>query len=549
MQKNIIYRYYRHVVRPKIKFIKKLKTQLSSSSNTFNSIIDQKKILVPLIETSHPIFYLVLIILKILSLRGADVLILTCGSSLPGCEIKSIRAPLINPCLACKANKKRVLPLFGLKVQSISDYIEPESIKLLQHNALELFKSSKEMIFRGISIERMVNDSFVRHFYGATPDEGTELFRTIQLRYIHSAIIGIDVAARIGETWDPDIIFGTMNVYVDYAPYYDYFLSKGKETSLISMTPFDFNSVILNSPDLYTAPLPFNTWINKRKNKSLNHNESNELQIFLNNRFKGTTKIFKEMQYFSSDLFSYKSLEKTYHRDTDQQNVILFPNIYWDIGLSECNTIFKDVVSWVLDTVKIISLHPNINLFIKPHPAEVYDSSPSEKGIESFVRETFPNLPDNINFIQPQMKVNSYDLIPYIDYAITYNGTIGLELMLKDVPVITAGRAPYSHMQLSNDPSSKAEYEELIIGKTNFHRPEKSQLELYAYFYFIKSCIPIDFMHQVYSMDFDGYAFKSLDDLTDQQNGTLLHLSNCIVDKRSYSPEDYPIYNHGTKTP
>ena len=280
LKKNIIYRYYRYALKPNIKLIKKLKTQLSSSTNLENSSRDQKKILVPLIETSHPIFYVVLIISKFLSLRGADVRILICGSHLPGCEIKSVRSSSINPCLACKANVKRILPLFNLKVQSISDYLKPESIQLLQPKTEELFSSSEEMVHRGISIETMVNDSFVRHFYGATPDEGTALFRNTRLRYIFSAIIGIEVAAKIHETWNPDIIFGTMNVYVDYAPYYDYFLSLEKERSLISMTPFNFNSVILNSPDLYTSSLRFNTWVNKRKNKSLDRMREMSFKFF-----------------------------------------------------------------------------------------------------------------------------------------------------------------------------------------------------------------------------------------------------------------------------
>lgn len=539
LQKNIIYRYFRYALKPNIKLIKKLKTQLSSSTNLDNSSRDQKKILVPLIETSHSIFYVILIISKFLSLRGADVRILICGSHLPGCEIKSVRSPSINPCLACKANVKRILPLFNLKVQSISDYLAPELIQLLQPKTEELFSSSEEMVYKGISIETMVNDSFVRHFYGATPDEGTVLFRNTRLRFISSAIIGIEVAAKIHETWNPDIIFGAMNVYVDYAPYYDYFLSLEKETSLIAMTPFNFNSVILNSPDLYTSSLRFNTWLNKRKNKSLDHIERNELQIFLNSRFQGTTRVFKEMQYFSSDLFSFESSQKLYDRDSNQSNVVLFPNIYWDVGLSECNTIFDDVISWVIETVSIISSHPNINLFIKPHPAEIYDSSPSDKGIESFVRQAFPNLSNNINFIQPQMKVNSYDLIPYIDYAITYNGTIGLEYMLKGIPVITAGVAPYSNMHLSYDPSSKIEYKQLITGKVELQCPEQSKLELFAYFYFIKACIPFDLIDQVFGNDFNGYAFKSLDDLTKGQNRTLQHISDCILDKTNHYPEDY----------
>ena len=41
------------------------------------------------------------------------------------------------------------------------------------------------------------------------------------------------------------------------------------------------------------------------------------------------------------------------------------------------------------------------------------------------------------------MKIKPYDLFPYIDLGIIYSGTLGLEMALSNVPVVSVGCTPY----------------------------------------------------------------------------------------------------------
>ena len=302
LQKNLLYRYYKSSIKPQFIFLSKLTQQLSHSNGyPLHSGKPKQKILVPLIQTSHSQYYLSMIVAKFLSLKGAEVLILICGSALPGCEIKSIRAPSLSPCLSCKANAKNVLPKFGLKISTIHDYIDSDLMQALKLKSIDFLNSSGEMIYRDISIEIIVNDSFTRHFYGQVPEEGTLLYKNIKLNYIHSALISLEVASKIYKTWNPDIVFGDMMAYVDYSPYYDYFLSKGKSISHIAMTQFNVNAVVLNQHELFLSNARYDRWILKRNNLSLLPDEQNVLNKFLDKRFAGDDELLKKNKIFASD--------------------------------------------------------------------------------------------------------------------------------------------------------------------------------------------------------------------------------------------------------
>ena len=82
----------------------KLRKQLHINKLFIEKKACKKKILIPLIETSHYQFYQIALIAKALELRGAEVKFLVCDETLPGCEIKSIRNTKKDPCLNCRIN-------------------------------------------------------------------------------------------------------------------------------------------------------------------------------------------------------------------------------------------------------------------------------------------------------------------------------------------------------------------------------------------------------------------------------------------------------------
>jgi hypothetical protein len=59
--------------------------------------------------------------------------------------------------------------------------------------------------------------------------------------------------------------------------------------------------------------------------------------------------------------------------------------------------------------------------------------------------------------------------------------------------------------------------------------PTHSELELYAYFYFVKTLIPWTLTKQAYADEFNGFDFASISDLNFGKDKYLDHIINCIV--------------------
>ena len=80
------------------------------------------KVFIPLVETSHYQHHQILGLGRILSDRGADVLVLVCDAALEACELKSVKnRGEKNPCFLCKLNQSHLLDLYGLSYITISE--------------------------------------------------------------------------------------------------------------------------------------------------------------------------------------------------------------------------------------------------------------------------------------------------------------------------------------------------------------------------------------------------------------------------------------------
>jgi hypothetical protein len=235
-----------------------LKSRLRKNLKSVKVIVPDKRIgkrhriLVPLIETSHYNFYQILIMAKALELRGHEVKLLLCGSSLDGCEIKSVRNNLADPCLTCRFNKNNVVPFFSLDTVTLNNYIVNEDNNMIEIQATEVVKAyPAKYYFKDIEVIRMTNDSVTRYYYGDIPNEHSVELKSIRKRFLVSAMKGVLAAARINDSWKPTIIFSHLNVYSDWEPYYKYFGSKNVQLNTLSISPFNYHAQLLNYADCF----------------------------------------------------------------------------------------------------------------------------------------------------------------------------------------------------------------------------------------------------------------------------------------------------------
>ena len=486
-----------------------------------------KRILMPQIETSHYQYYQMFILAKALQLRGAEVKILLCGSRLDGCELKNVRNSMIkDPCLNCRFNHEYVAPMYGLDIAKLSDFISDQKVSSLQKTAAQIAEDyPQHYYYEGIDIIPMVNDSVIRFYYGAVPSDEALLIK-LRKKHLLSSMIGVEVAEKIDKLFSPDVVLNNMFVYSVAEPYYQYYGKKdGTKLFSVSNTPINYYSIILNIMDPYQSSKRYLQYLKFRGNNHLTALEGVVLKEFINSRIKGEFHMFRDLNYFESNI----NINEVLSIDRNKRNIFLFPSVYWDIGMSESGQLFNSIVDFILATIDILKEKKGMHLYIKAHPGEKYDSASSLKGIENFIYEKYSKLPENLTLILPEQKISPYDLFPYIDLGVVYNGTLGLEMLLQNIPIVITGKAPYGRLGFAHEPLTLEEYIKILSGEIPPITPDKNEVELFAYFYFIKNCIPWNLTKRAYGDNFKGYTFASLDNIMPGKNKYLDHICDCIL--------------------
>ena len=431
-------------------------------------------------------------------------------------------------CISIFTEKDEICAMFGVQGEKGKD----AAVWMLASNEIEkiaddiVVKYPDKYYFKGVEIIGMTNDSVTRYFYGGVPNEGSKELSVIRRRFLVTAMIGVIVSFRIDKQWSPTIIFNSMNVYSDWNPYYSYFKIKGIQLNTLSISQFNYNSQLLNYSDLFSSSERFIKWLEARNFNELDELETIEITRFLNERFAGKAQVFKQYDFFENST----TMSKYFIVDRSKRNIFLFSNVFWDVGINNDSALYTNVIDWVLDSIEIVANNSSCHLYIKPHPAEKYDSgATSIKGVIDYVFERFGTLPSNVTIIYPEFKLNTYQLFPLVDLGLVYNGTLGIEMMVNDIQVVSCGKGPYNGSGLVIEPSSKSEYSKVLLNPVDFQKPNKKMGLLFAYFYFIKTLIPWNLTKKAYGDNFDGYSIDSLNNLLPGNDRYLDHLCNCIL--------------------
>ena len=523
--------------------VKKLKSQLGTKNilvaggDKFHGV----RVLLPLIETSHYQYYQLIVLAKALELRGAQVKVLVCDGQLDGCEIKSVKnSNESNPCSKCQLNIKKVLPLFGLQIIKLSDVFSKKTLEEFGVTAKRLVASELETICEyGIDLKQSIEDSVVRYYYGAVP-VSSEIVNEVREKHTNTALMAIKLAKYFDETWSPNIVLSGMASYSAWEPYYRYFTKYGKRFRQISLSQFNFKSVVFNSFELFPAFERFKKYMEKREGDCrLNEQELQLLYSFINRRHSGKSDIFTIDKYFSNNEIS-KDVASALALNKSKRNIFLFSNLYWDVGLSDRKGLFDGVLAWVETTIEILKDLPNCHLYVKPHPAEVFGSTASLRGVSEIIKKNYPGGISNLTVIEPEWKLLPYNCFPHIDLGVVFTGTLGLEMALADIPVVSTGMTSHRGLGITAEPDSIESYRAMLLGEVTLPKVDKDYLEMFAYFYFIRTLIPWTLTKQAYADNFDGFSFNELEDLFRGKDKYLDHLCDCILDSHNTVPEAYP---------
>ena len=397
----------------------------------------------------------------------------------------------------------RRLPLVGGMMEPYSRYVRREEISQLHEPRVGELKS-----FSGVELEPFVRASLVR-FYLSAPDlpmlESEPDYLRARTMFVRNAIVSISAAQRVHAELKPAMVVTSHGIYSSWGTFRSYMMKRGVRTITYGLNGYGVDSIDLSADDIAAS---------KSDGGYVKHLAEQVVDQTLS-RIEVAERVGKLMDarfdHSSADIARFgaaltapqstvlETLDE--HRRNGRDIFALFPNVMWDNATTfeESNRVFGSPVEWLVETVRHFAQATNKVLVIRVHPAE-RSFMPVRKSVRDILKFHLGERileHENIIVVAPSEPLSSYALFDYMKAGIVYNGTIGLELVFRHIPLIIGARAAYSDSGFTHDIHDRREYFASFDATDRILQHQDSNLEsalLFAYEYFFLHGVPMKFM-------------------------------------------------------
>lgn len=169
--------------------------------------------------------------------------------------------------------------------------------------------------------------------------------------------------------------------------------------------------------------------------------------------------------------------------------ILLATNVLGDSLTLGRQVFSRTMADWIEQTVRFFGKRQDVQLLIRVHPGELLTHGTSMVDV---VKAELGETPGHIRLIEPDEKINTYDVMDITDLGLVYTTTVGLEMAMRGIPVVVAGQTHYRDRGFTYDPESWDVYFEMLnsmLNKLESARLTQDQIELswrYAYLFFFE---------------------------------------------------------------
>jgi hypothetical protein len=202
--------------------------------------------------------------------------------------------------------------------------------------------------------------------------------------------------------------------------------------------------------------------------------------------------------------------------DFDRPTIGLLTNVMWDAQLHYPANAFRNMLEWILATIRYFAARPDLQLVIRIHPAEIRGTVPSRQPVLDEIEKAFPVLPPNIFIISPESNVSTYAVMLQCNSVIIYGTKTGVELTSLGIPTIVAGEAWIRNKGITIDARTADDYRSILDTLPVPARLTDAQRERalkYAYHFFFRRMIPLEMLEAAEGWPFFRLCIDRLDDL------------------------------------
>ncbi len=196
-----------------------------------------------------------------------------------------------------------------------------------------------------------------------------------------------------------------------------------------------------------------------RKNfDSLTDKEVEKAEELLQERFSGNNgRDIDRVAFAGKKVYDREDICREYGIDPAKKTVVIMAHTFTDAVFNYGLYPYRDYYDWLENTLKIAGENDKVNWILKPHPArKAYHES------DDSIEDMFDRLKkDNLFLLNDDVSAETVKNIA--DVLVTIGGNAGAEFACFGVPPIILGKPYYSGYGYTKEPSTLAEYKDLLM--------------------------------------------------------------------------------------
>jgi hypothetical protein len=436
-----------------------------------------------------------------LTARGANVHMLLCDGALPAChqalsqyldeKSYSTDGPGALYCRGCFSTAYDRYRSLGVTVHRYSDFLTADDRRQARDVATSLpLEQIRGYRHHDIPVGDQAFAGAVR-FFARGQLRSDDVSRRVLRRYLEASLLTSFVARRLFAEHRFDSAVFHHGMYVPQGV-----LSAVARQAEVRTVNWDVayrkKCFIFSHRDTFHRTLseePTESWENIPWSEKLDQ----RVVGYLKSRWNG-----------SNDWISYNrvpqdeidGIMRELGSDPNKPSVALLTNVMWDARIHYRSVVFDDMLDWVLKTIAYFARRPDLQLFVRAHPAEVKSTIPSHQPIVDEIARAYPKLPPNVFVIPPGSPISTYAVAMHSNVALIHGTKMGVELAAMGLPVIVAGEAWVRNKGITEDMTSEEEYFRALDQLPRAERlsPEVvARARKFAFHFFFRRMIPIGF--------------------------------------------------------
>ena len=394
-----------------------------------------------------------------LQLRGAVCQLLVCDlPDLPGCDERLAETENNHRCAGCITPKLPFLEAGCLDWVGLSSFLENPRATLKMAADLVAACPDEQLTrfeYQGWKVGEWLGSSVASFLRSDSHGMHPEVLAA-RRRYLITGIVAVIVSSRWIETWRPDIVIVISGRHILWRAAREVAQARGVKVVCREMfnEAFDCHIYAVNSS--CEDPAIPKAWAQARERPL-----SAEQEQLVDGYLKGLPAYARQVDRDPELEARASHIRADLGLTSARRLIVLFTNVTWDLFVAERDSAFDGQMQWIAATLDFIRRHPELDLVVRAHPAEIVPKFRTRGRIVRHIEEAFSPLPPNVRLIGPESTISSDALRALASLNLVYCASVGLEAVIAGQPVLICGNPYYARKGFTIDVESPAHYEKL----------------------------------------------------------------------------------------